>query len=262
VAQLPEAGAEEDYDIYYQPEYLTVPDFAQRRLNEIARRFAPYRQHNRLLDVGCGNGGMLLAARESGWQAQGLEVSTPAVEHVRKLGFEVRQGFLQDARFPDAHFDVITVIEVLEHVPDLPAFVAELSRLLRPGGYLFATTPHGRGISWRLLGTRWSVVSPPEHLQLLSVAGTRDLLRRNGFGRTKILTQSVNPREIVHVLRSKGEPKAETEGFDRGETSRELNAALSGNPAGRLFKGAVNGVLQGARMGDSLKIGAVRQPSI
>ena len=68
-------------------------------------------------------------------------------------------------------FDVVIASEVLEHVLDPHAMLVEILRVLRPGGLLWATTPHGRGISARLLGLEWSNVCPPEHLQLFSVAG-------------------------------------------------------------------------------------------
>ena len=53
---------------------------------------------------------------------------------------------------------MVSIIEVIEHVADVSALLAASRRLLRPGGALYVTTPHGRGISARLLGTSWSVV--------------------------------------------------------------------------------------------------------
>jgi len=159
----------EDYDSYSTPENLTVPAFINRRLDEIVSTFEPYRKNNRLLDVGFGAGSFLEAAARSNWQALGVEVSQTAVEHVRERGFEVFCGELGKAAYPDDYFDVIIASEVLEHVPYPRALLEEIVRVLRPGGLLWATTPHGRGISAMLLGLGWSTVCPPEHLQLFSV---------------------------------------------------------------------------------------------
>src|ERR1044071_9157893 len=111
------------YEVYYPEQSLSPPAFVQTRLEEITAGFSRYRQQNRLLDIGCGAGGLLLAARKNGWEAQGLDVAEQATEHVRKLGFEVFHGELQQAEFPSQHFDVINAAE----------FLAQLSapRLLR-----------------------------------------------------------------------------------------------------------------------------------
>ena len=88
------------YEVYYPEQSLSPPAFVQTRLEEITAGFSRYRQTNRLLDIGCGAGNLLLAARKNGWDAQGLDVAEQATEHVRSLGFEVFHGELQNAQFP------------------------------------------------------------------------------------------------------------------------------------------------------------------
>ena len=258
-ASLPAAGGGEDYDSYYTAENLTVPDFVARRLDEIVSSFAPYREHNRLLDVGCGAGSFLEAARRGGWRAYGVEVSRTACAHVRGLGFEVFCGELSGANYPAGHFDVVVASEVLEHVPDPRAMLREIARILRPGGLLWATTPHGRGFSARVLGLGWSAVSPPEHLHLFSVASLRRALAEAGFSRVSVATHGTNPYEILSGLRARGRAGgagAAMGGGDRVETSYRLNEFLSESPSRRALKGALNSLLNATRLGDSLKVRA------
>lgn len=137
-----------------------------------------------------------------------------------------------------------------------------MARILRPGGLFWATTPHGAGISIRLLKTEWSVVSPPEHLQLFSVKGMRALLTAAGFGRVQIATQGVNPYEIVHRLRghraSAGDSDAaDGKPFSRVESGYRLNESLTSSPSRRALKNSLNSLLNVSRLGDSLKIRAV-----
>lgn len=288
-----EAAASCDYDAYYHEANLSVPSFIERRLDEIIGGFAPFRRTGRLLDIGCGAGTLLRAARRAGWDAAGTEVSRPAVEHVRGEGFEVFAGELQEARFPDGHFDVVTASEILEHLPDPRVLLAEAARILRPGGLFWGTTPHGRGLSARALGIEWSTVSPPEHLQLFSLGGMRRLLKSAGFTRARVITQGFNHYEVRHALlakrRARGADKGATangangtnrkgatgattvghdegaavkpeEGavFDRVQSAYQLNETLMSSRAGRLTKAALNGVLSAARLGDSIKIWAIK----
>ena len=257
---LPADEEEHSYENYYRPDNFKKPDFLNRRLDEIMAGMAPFRQSGRLLDIGCGGGEWLHAARRAGWQAQGLEVGAPVVEYLREQGFEVFHGFLEEAKYPDEQFDVVLAIEVLEHVPDAGAILREIARVLRPGGVLWATTPHGSGISARLLREKWSVVAPPEHLQLFGKRGMHHMLRAAGFSQTRVQTQGTNPFELVRALRK---PRAATgagqsASFNRGQSSYQLNEFLTEKPSRRLIKNALNGALSATRLGDSLKIRAVK----
>ncbi|MEP6743255.1 MAG: class I SAM-dependent methyltransferase [bacterium] len=259
-SQLPGVDNCEDYDTYYHEDNLTAPDFISLRLDEILAEFAAYRQNGRLLDVGFGAGTLLEAARRAGWQSFGVEVSERAVKHVRGMGFEVFAGTLQEAAYPENYFDVVTASEVLEHVRDPPAVLREIARILRPGGLLWLTTPHGRGASAKMLGVKWSTVSPPEHLQLFSRAGSRALLAGVGLRQVRVATEGVNPFELLNGLRGSGaqaSPEAHSErGSERVETGYRLNEALMASPSRRLLRKTLNRILNLSRLGDSLKIWA------
>lgn len=266
---LPRPQDAQDYDNYYNPKTLAIPEFINRRLDEIVAGFNAYRQTNRLMEVGFGAGSFLLAARRAGWEAEGIEVSQTAVEHVRKQGFKVFHGELAAAHYPDAYFDVVTAIEVLEHLPDPQALIREAARILRPGGLFWATTPHGKGLSARALGLQWSVVEPPEHLQLFSLEGMRRMLHGAGFRRPHVIAQGTNPFEILQVWRRRGRSTSEAtmtasaddaqecaKNFDRVESSYQLNEALTRNSSRRALKSAINEVLRLSHLGDSLKVRA------
>lgn len=244
---------------YLKPEETETPLFVKKRLEEITADFAPYRETNRLLDLGCGAGDLLQAARKQGWHGQGLDVSSHAAKHVRDLGFEVFEGELQAARFPAAHFDVVTAAELIEHIFEPRALVREVARILRPGGLFWLTTPHARGLSARLLGLKWQCIWPPEHLQLFSISGLNALLRDAGFRDLRVQTTGGNPIEIWHALGgAKSAPKTVDQHFDRVLTSYELNESLMKSRSRRALKNTVNSLLNLSRLGDSMKVFAVR----
>jgi len=104
-------------------------------------RFEKLGARGRLLDVGCAAGWLVEHAARRGWQAQGVEPSEAAARAARARGLEVFQGELAAARLPAASFDLIYLGDVLEHVPDCQATLAEVARLLAPQGHVYLRGP-------------------------------------------------------------------------------------------------------------------------
>jgi SAM-dependent methyltransferase len=258
-AVLPVADEAKDYAAFYaQHHNLAVPDFVLGRLEDTVASLERYRSANRWLDVGCGTGTLLQATVNRGWEATGTEVAPAAVEAVRAAGFDVRLGETGDLDLPLEHFDVVSLIEVIEHVHDPDALLSDAKRLMRPGGALYLTTPHGRSLSARVLRTRWSVIAPPDHLQLFSAAGLRTALKRAGLTVRSVATTGINPYELKAGLRS-GRDRQDTP--SNTETSYQLNESLSSSRTGTVVKRVVNGALTATRLGDTLKIVAERPPT-
>jgi 2-polyprenyl-3-methyl-5-hydroxy-6-metoxy-1,4-benzoquinol methylase len=135
-ARLPESGESLDYDDYYHEGNLEVPGFVRQRLDETVAQFDGERRTGRWLDIGCGAGTLMEAVRGRGFDVVGTEVSASAAEAVRAKGFDVRAGELAELGLEAGSFDVVSMVEVVEHVPDPRALLAETLPLLRPGGAL------------------------------------------------------------------------------------------------------------------------------
>lgn len=261
---------------YDEEDLSSVPAFIFDILSGVVDTFEPYRSSNaRLLDVGFGAGALLRVARDHGWKTHGIEASRFAVEQAKRyeLGDVVHGDFLK-APWPNGHFDVIVMTELVEHLVEPEPFLEQAARLLRPGGLLYLTTPHGRGISGRILGASWSVLRPPEHLHLYSISSMQKVLERTGFSRSRVYTQGILPHEIVAHLKSKlrrGAPPSEVAPVeeakpvgneannpDRVQKTAKLNESVTQSPVGRIAKRVANGVLRGTRLGDSLRVYAER----
>lgn len=243
----------ENYDKYYGESNLSVPDFIVERLKEIVSEFAGYRETNRFLDIGFGAGTMLETAQRLGWEPSGIEVSKPAVDQAVRNGFNVFHGSLREAKYPDHYFDVVTASEILEHLPDPQADLSEIVRILRPGGIFWGTTPSAGGISYKILRLDWSILSPPEHIQIYSKAGAELMLKEAGFEKIRFRTHGLNPSEILNHFKKIA--SGETD-FSRVESSYKLNESLTGSQFRKSVKGLFNGVLNMLKIGDSLKITA------
>ena len=110
----------------------------------------PPRSGARVLDVGCGVGKVVGRLTEAGFEAHGVDVSEPNLERARE---RCRHCQLYDGRrlpYPDAHFDAVGALNVLEHVEDPELFIAELARVAEPGALLVLSSPN----FFRVLGYR------------------------------------------------------------------------------------------------------------
>lgn len=242
----------------------TVPGFVFSRLTSLLRPLKREGAPSRLLDVGFGAGALLQAARELGFEVFGLEVSSLAVEQAQANGFLAVHGDLLQPPWPSGSFDVLCMIELLEHLPDPVAYLASARKLLAAGGVLLLTTPNGASLSARWLGVNWSVVGPPEHLHLFSPTSLRHALQRTGFVSRRIRTEGVNPFELLDSLHIGRWPNSDiARSGMRVWTAQGLNSRLESNSVGRVLRATANMVLSASSLGDSLKAQAVaRTPAV
>ena len=168
------------YHDYRADEPLYVRTF-HKRLG-YALRDGP--RAGRALDVGCAAGFCMAALRERGFETYGVEVSEAIGAHARdQLGFgdAVHLGTLETVPHPDHTFDLITMWDVVEHVPDPRALLRKARALLAPGGRLVLETQDIDSRFARLLGPRWHHYKHAEHIYHFTPATVRDLLAATGF---------------------------------------------------------------------------------
>lgn len=143
----------EVYDLYNNPEYWSRPYFRKcyslpERPNRIYRLGLMHlaRRHptrGRLLDVGCGTGSFLVAARDAGWHVRGVECSAHAVRHAsNEFGLEVAHGLIEEVDLPLQSFRAITLWDVIEHLTNPKAVIEKLALALEPRGSLLVFTPN------------------------------------------------------------------------------------------------------------------------
>lgn len=130
----------------------------------------------RWLDFGCGLGGLVRTARAQGYEAYGYESGWAGGE-LPRLGIER----IDHDRLADHHgsFDVVSAIEVLEHVIDPIAELRTIRTLLRPGGTLFLTT--GNLVPFRARFEKWGYVLGDIHVSYFSPHALAVALRAAGF---------------------------------------------------------------------------------
>ena len=157
---------------------------------------------------------------------------------------------------------MVSLWDVLEHLPDPGLALGRLCRLLRPGGLLLLGVPHRHGITLRAFGARSLIVMPPEHLVLPSRRGLLAAARRAGLEPLRAETTEVRLREWLDAGRrwlgrgGREVPRAAAE--ERADYLR-LYGTITGSGAFGLVQAAANVVLRLTRLGDQLTL-ILRRP--
>jgi SAM-dependent methyltransferase len=133
-----------------------------------------------LVDIGCWTGSFVAAAAARGWTASGVEPSTWAVERAQERGLDVRVGDLRDSGVAAGSMRSVVMCDVIEHLLDVSAAIADAAAMLEPGGALYLTTPDAGGRLARMMGQRWWSILPM-HVQYFTRDSMRQLLERHGL---------------------------------------------------------------------------------
>jgi SAM-dependent methyltransferase len=154
-----------------------------------ARSYASYlMQHtakpgDRLMDYGAGSGMLLAELRNHGLDADGVEFSESARNYcLEHRGFSLMAD-LQGVS--DGYYQVISMIEVIEHLTDLPGSLKEIFRVLAPSGQLLVTTPSRLGLRALIEKGYWREAQKKFHLFLFDCKSINFHLKRAGFGEVR-----------------------------------------------------------------------------
>ena len=146
---------------------------------QLERLVKPHVSGRTILDVGCGEG-VFLSAISDEWSKQGVEPSVSGANLAEKRNLDVARGTL-DTTSRQFEADVITALDVIEHVIDPHHFVESFKRHLRPGGVVLLLTGDVNSYTARVAGSQWSYLRWCGHISVFSQSGLRKLLETHGF---------------------------------------------------------------------------------
>ena len=173
----------------------------REKFGELLDELEPFRRDGRLLDVGCSIGLFLKLAEERGWQGRGIEFSDRARAYAQdELGLDVIDTPLEEAAYEDGSFDVVALNSVIEHVNEPRRMLAEIRRILAPGGALYIITPNVDSLACRVLHERAATFDGRNHLVYFSSQTLTRLLGEQGFDVDHLTTRVASLQPILEWL--------------------------------------------------------------
>lgn len=196
------AQNEETYQVEKRIQaYLSRKKYFEKRYRGYILKIEKISEGKKLLDVGCNIGLFLNVAGREGFEAVGVELNGDCARFGRShFGVEIVPGDLENARFADESFDVITLFDVLEHVAELKGFLCEIQRVLKKDGLLVVQSPNLESLMARLTGSDWHWLSPPDHLYHFSPGALQRLLADCGFSVKQVETWEPFEDFLVNLL--------------------------------------------------------------
>lgn len=206
-SELPRIYPDNYHAFEFSPERFGLVYGVRRRLE--ARRLLRAAQglpnDARILDVGCGDGfhlGLLRDFGQPGWHAEGVDPDLRATERARDNGLDVADGTVETVELADSSFDLVLLIQTIEHVADPQAVLQRIRALLRPGGRLLIVTDNTGSPDFSVFKRRhWGGYHFPRHWNLFNEKALRMLSGECGL-QVETLTTIVSPVNWVYSVRN------------------------------------------------------------
>jgi 2-polyprenyl-3-methyl-5-hydroxy-6-metoxy-1,4-benzoquinol methylase len=159
--------------VYWDPDNEANLNFYDHLLKRSIEELKPA---GRILDIGCERGRFLDVM--AGWERHGVEI-VPALASIARdrYGERVHAGTLDDYVGPPGYFDVVTLLDALDHMPDPRTVIAKCRSLLVAGGLLVVKVHNISCLYARLSGSRFYAIIPPFHLYYFNPRTLKELLK-------------------------------------------------------------------------------------
>jgi 2-polyprenyl-3-methyl-5-hydroxy-6-metoxy-1,4-benzoquinol methylase len=148
-------------------------------LNEVEK--ATKGEKGKILDIGTAGGAFLKVAKDSGWDAYGIEPNKWLCNWCNEnYGIKIQNGTLESTNYKPKTFDVITLWDVLEHVPDPTDTLKRCKELLKDDGIIVVNYPDIGSLPAKLMGSKW-VFLLSVHLWYFTPKTMKKMFIKNGF---------------------------------------------------------------------------------
>lgn len=242
----------EELSAYYKNYGVTsyLSEITIKRYHQLLDEFEKYRKTNRLLDVGCGRGLFLDEAKKRGWEVYGTELSEETTKICREKGINMYYGSLHENCFDAESFDVITSLEVIEHINTPKNEIKSFKKLLRIGGLVYITTPNFNSLlRYKLKEKYINVIIYPEHLSYYVPNTLNRAFTQCGFKKIKLISTGLS----ITQLKPGYSNNSGVEIISSNSQDEAFRKKTEGNTLFSMMKKFINFILSLTGTGDTLK---------
>lgn len=194
----------------YNKDYFSTPQYyfdylaEEKNIRVLAKKILLQLQklgkkNGKILEIGCATGFFLSEAKKQGFSVQGVEISKFACNYAKeRFGLKIFNGIIEDFK-TKSKYDVIVLLDVIEHVLSLKTFMTKIKKLCKKGTIIIISTPITDSPIVKLLGKKW-VHYRPEHIFYFNRDSIKQFLTNENFN---LLKTGYLKRE--YKLRSIGE---------------------------------------------------------
>jgi len=256
-----DAGYVDDLYEYYRQyqgksrEALFSPLTAKSYL-KVLELFTLHTSGKSILDVGCGKGDFVDAGLRAGWDINGIELAQPAVEIAQGFGLPVKRlDFFSNAIRPASH-DIVTMLEVLEHLPDPISFLRRAADIVKPGGLVYLTTPNFDCFDRRILGMDWPVIHR-EHLTYFTPQTLISAIHeKTGLTVIHSETRNMSAQSLQRIKSylpgQKKQSMTSPQSVAKGKNTDDVREAIEGSRVLQFIKRGINGILNATASGNTI----------
>jgi 2-polyprenyl-3-methyl-5-hydroxy-6-metoxy-1,4-benzoquinol methylase len=222
---LEQTDLKEDYSQFlqrqYSKEYFTgdetrnaYTDYKKskplitKNMMKYIRELKKVKPGGKLLDIGCALGYFVEIAQSNGYDAHGIDPSEYAIKEASsQVKDKLQQGTLDTVNLPDNSFDIITMLDVFEHLNDPESELKEISRILKPDGIILIATGDAGSLAAKILNRKWTFYNPPQHLFYFNHQNINTILKKSSFSPFKWFRVGkwLNLKYILHLAKTTGE---------------------------------------------------------
>jgi 2-polyprenyl-3-methyl-5-hydroxy-6-metoxy-1,4-benzoquinol methylase len=240
------------YSNYSREEYIT--EISRKKISRELNSLLRTHKIENVLDIASGECYFLDILHDIN-----PELNLFATEHETAKNRVISKGhtFIEGEFFPktDIKFDLIIFTEAIEHINDVEKFLNNAYELLNQGGLIYITTPNFNSLERLIMGKKWGMVIPPEHLSYFTTSTLHKIMTKSKFLKVFSKTENISIYRVIefinnylHFFKNKKSSNNSPQ-----EISDRLQKASSDSALLKLFKNIVNFVLKSFNLGSSLK---------
>lgn len=185
------------HERYIRSEYIYLPT-SRIYLENIEKDLSKSnfnKKNATLLDIGCGIGYFLNLAKQDGYDVRGADISKWAKIYAKKkFDVDVIAGNFLEMDIVENSYDMVTLWQTIEHLPQPNLFLAKIYKILKPGGYICMATPDVNSWIAKFYKRLWNCFMPNEHICLFDFKSMHTILERNNLN--PVIVKRIRDREF------------------------------------------------------------------